>query len=115
LASQQSRQRHLCRRRHASGRLPRYRRLMAEGDLTGATDAYPAEAVASALTKISPQGLWLLLSLDHYGWRAEYDLIGHLLTKEEEGHGHSAEHAPYLAQLAPALSGALAAVADYEP
>jgi hypothetical protein len=66
-------------------------------DETLATDAYPPEAVGLALTKISSQGLWLLLSLDHYGWRAEYDVTMRLLAEVDGEHGHFAEHGPLVA------------------
>ena len=65
--------------------------------MTRATDRYRSDAVADALNRISSQGLWLLLSLDHYGWRVEYDAIRVLLAARVEGEETYAEHAPLLA------------------
>lgn len=70
---------------------------MTEYDVTRATTFYPQAAVEEALGKISTQGLWLLLSIDHYGWRAEYDAIRVTLAAGIDGHGHYAEHAPLVA------------------
>ena len=62
-------------------------------ELTGATRLYPADAVVSALGRISSQALWLLFSLDHYGWRAEYDAIRVLLDARPGGEdSHFEEH-----------------------
>ena len=66
---------------------------MADLELTKATRVYAPEAVAAALERISAQGLWLLLSLDRYGWRAEYDVIRVLLDARPGGEeGHFEEH-----------------------
>jgi hypothetical protein len=67
-------------------------------ELTQATKRYPPDAVAAALDRISSQGLWLLLSLDTYGWRAEYDAIRAVLDAQPGDEAtHYAEHAPLLA------------------
>lgn len=70
---------------------------MSQFDVTPASDLYPPDAVADALTRISPQGLWLLLSLDRYGWRVEYDAIRIVLAGAtiDDG-GHYRQHAPLL-------------------
>jgi hypothetical protein len=67
-------------------------------DVTPASALYPPEVVAAALTRISAQGLWLLLSLDRYGWRVEYDAIRVVLagTPVDDG-GFYRQHAPLLA------------------
>lgn len=66
-------------------------------EVTQATTLYPAEAVSVATGRISSQGLWLLLSLDQYGWRVEHDAIRVVLAARIEGHGHFEEHAPLVA------------------
>jgi len=68
-----------------------------EYDETRGTTLYPRAAVEEAATRISSQGLWLLLSLDHYGWRAEYDAIRALLAVRGEEPSHVGEHAPLAA------------------
>lgn len=71
---------------------------MSDLKVTAATALYPAEAVAEALERISSQGLWLLLSLDTYGWRAEYDTIRVILGgAPADGGGQYTKHAPLLA------------------
>jgi hypothetical protein len=66
---------------------------VADLELTTATRLYAPEAVAAALERISAQGLWLLLSLDRDGWRAEYDAIRLLLDARPGGEeGHFEEH-----------------------
>jgi hypothetical protein len=71
---------------------------IAHFDLTPASTLYPPEAIAATLESISPQGLWLLLSLDQYGWRVEYDAIRIVLggAPTDDG-GHYRQHAPLLA------------------
>ena len=61
------------------------------------TALYPADAVEAALGRISSQGLWLLLSLDQYGWRAEYDAIRVVLDGRPADAEHYAKHAPLMA------------------
>ena len=65
---------------------------------THATHRYPPAAVAAALERISANSLCLLLSLDTYGWRVEYDAIRTVLDAEPpEGASHFEQHAPLLA------------------
>jgi hypothetical protein len=70
---------------------------MEKYEVTPATGPYPADAVAAALERISSQGLWLLLSLDRYGWRAEYDAIRVMVSARIERYEHFAEHGPLIA------------------
>src|SRR4051794_17090311 len=67
-------------------------------DVTPVTTMYSAEVLNAALARISPQALWLLLSLDRYGWRIEYDAIRVVLANEpSDGATHYRQHAPLLA------------------
>jgi hypothetical protein len=67
---------------------------MSEGtEVNPVTSHYPAAAVEEALARISSQGLWLLLSFDQYGWRAEYDVIRTLLAEGERTKGGAGQHA----------------------
>lgn len=70
---------------------------MSSLELTPATTLYPAPAIATALERISDQGLWLLLSLDQYGWRAEYDAIRVILDAPAPTGSRYADHAPLYA------------------
>lgn len=67
-------------------------------DVTPVSGLYPVEVLNAALERISSQALWLLLSLDQYGWRVEYDAMRVLLAgKPENGEGYYRQHAPMLA------------------
>ena len=67
-------------------------------ETTPATALYPADGIAEALERISSQGLWFLLSLDHYGWRAEHDAIVYLLARLKDGaDDHATEHSALIA------------------
>jgi hypothetical protein len=67
-------------------------------DTTPPTGMYSPEVLNAALMRISSQGLWLLLSLDRYGWRIEYDVIRVVLESEPpEGGEYYRQHAPLLA------------------
>lgn len=51
---------------------------------TPSTDLYRPELLAAWRERLSDQALWLLLSLDHYGWRAHADLAHTLLDEIED-------------------------------
>lgn len=72
---------------------------MTSGEFTGPTERYPADALEDALRHISSQGLWLLLSLDQYGWRAEIDVIRRLVGSDgvPDPGDRINEHAPLVA------------------
>lgn len=66
-------------------------------EVTAATELYPRVAIDAALGRVSSQGLWLLFSLDQYGWRAEFDAIRVLVGARIERLPRFGEHAALLA------------------
>jgi hypothetical protein len=47
---------------------------------TPATTLYEPQLLARGLERFEREGLWLLLSLHHYGWRAHADLAALLVA-----------------------------------
>ena len=47
---------------------------------------YSPMVKAAALAALGPNGAWLLLSMDHYLWRARYDLAQALIQLETGDH-----------------------------
>lgn len=73
---------------------------MVERELTPATDRYPRDVVDQVIAekRISTQGLWLLFSLDQYGWRVEQDTIRLLVEGDPPGgEEHYRQHVPLIA------------------
>jgi hypothetical protein len=63
---------------------------------TPRTEHYSPELLSKVLERLEPQAVWLVLSMDHYGWRSHVDLAHHLVGDEpSEGGdlvGHHLEH-----------------------
>lgn len=73
---------------------------MVENEMTYASDRFPQDVVDRVLAegRISAQALWLLFSLDQYGWRVEQDAIRLLLEGDpRDDVEHFRQHAPLLA------------------
>jgi hypothetical protein len=68
--------------------------LLPELPSTPRTNFYTDEVLAAGLETFDREGLWLLLSLHHYGWRAHADMVSFLLGEADPlGLGeHHAEH-----------------------
>lgn len=61
---------------------------------TPRTTIYSEDELRAALaTGISSQALWLLISIEHYGWRAEFDMISRLLCPADGQPTHAHDHA----------------------
>lgn len=61
---------------------------------TPKTEIYSSEFLEKALEVMEPQAVWLLLSIDHYGWRAHADLAHSLIGSgpPEPGPDDMAQH-----------------------
>jgi hypothetical protein len=59
---------------------------------TPRTELYDAQLLARGLEIFEREGLWLLLSLHHYGWRAHADMATILMGHAEPDLGGLAEH-----------------------
>lgn len=65
---------------------------------TPPTTLYSQDELEAALAAgISSQALWLLISLERYGWRTEFDMIGRLLRPADDQSPHADAHARLLA------------------
>lgn len=72
---------------------------MIEKELTPATHRYPRDVVDQVIAekRISAQALWLLFSLDQYGWRVEQDTIRLLIEGDPpDGAEHYRQHLPLI-------------------